>query len=56
MQTEAIISILLDAATFLKTSVQDVAGQSIKHAYEVAKNYLRKKLGEDSEAAKTRKR
>ena len=52
MQTEAIISILLDAAAFLNTSVQEVAAQSIKDAYEAAKNYLRRKFGKDSEGAK----
>jgi hypothetical protein len=52
MQTEAIITTLLAAATFLKRPLQDVAGQPLKDAYEAAKHYLRRKFGQDSEAAK----
>ncbi|MDE3084203.1 MAG: hypothetical protein KGJ37_03150 [Verrucomicrobiota bacterium] len=52
MQTEAIIATLLAAAAFLKRPIQDVTAQSLKDAYEATKNYLRKKFGEDSEAAK----
>ena len=51
MQTEAIITTLLAAAAFLKRPFQDVASQPLKDAYEAAKNYLRKKFGEGTEAA-----
>jgi predicted small secreted protein len=52
MQTDAIITTLLAAAAFLKRPLQDVTAQPLKDAYEAAKNYLRKKFGEGSEAAK----
>ena len=52
MQTEAIITPLLSAARFLKKPIQDVAGQSLKDAYEATKSYLRKKFGDGSEADK----
>ena len=52
MQTEAIITTLLTAAAFLKKSLRDFASDSLKTAYETAKDYLRNKLGENSEAAK----
>ncbi len=51
MQTEFILSTLLAAAAFLKHPIQDVACQSIKDAYQAAKAYLTKKLGERSPAA-----
>src|SRR5258708_6605954 len=51
MNTEAIIATLLAAAAFLKRPIQDVASQSIKDAYGAVKDYLRRKLGEHSEAA-----
>jgi hypothetical protein len=52
MQTEAIITNLLDAARFLKQPIRDVAGQTVKDAYEAAKSCLRKILGIDSDGAK----
>ena len=52
MQTEAIITTLLDAARFLKQPIRDVAGQAVKEAYEAAKSCLRKILGIDSDGAK----
>ena len=52
MQTEAIITTLLDAARFLKQPIRDVGGQAVKDAYEAAKSYLRKILGIDSDGAK----
>jgi hypothetical protein len=52
MQTEAIITTLLAAAAFLKHPLRDIAGQSLKDAYEAAKTYLRTKFVEGSEAAK----
>lgn len=51
MQTEAIITTLLAAAAFLKKALNDVAGQSLKDAYDSAKSYLRKKFGEGSEGS-----
>lgn len=44
MQTDAIISALLSAAAFLKKSINDVATQSLRDAYDTAKDYLRKKF------------
>ena len=38
MQTEATTTTLLTAAAFLKETIQDVASQSLKDAYETAKN------------------
>jgi hypothetical protein len=52
MQTEAIITNLLDAARFLNQPIRDVAGQTVKDAYEAAKSCLRKILGIDSDGAK----
>jgi hypothetical protein len=52
MQTETIFAVLLAAAAFLKRPVQEVASQSVRDAYEAAKAYLRRKFGENSEAAK----
>ena len=52
MQTESIITTLLAAAAFLKKPIQDVAGRSVKDAYDAAKYYLRRKLGETTDAAK----
>ncbi len=52
MQTEAIITTLLAAATLLKKSVQVAACEALTHAYKTAKDYLRQKFGEDTEAAK----
>jgi hypothetical protein len=52
MQTESIITTLFAAAAFLKKPIQDVAGQSVKDAFDAAKYYLRRKLGETSDAAK----
>ena len=51
MQTEAIINTLLTAAAFLKKPFQDAASLSLKDAYETAKNYLRNKFGDGTEAA-----
>ena len=52
MQTETIITTLLAAAALLKQSVQTAACETLSHAYEAAKDYLRRKLGEGTEAAK----
>ena len=52
MQTEAIITTLLTAAACLKKSLHTVASDSLETAYEAARNYLRRKFGEESEAAK----
>lgn len=52
MQTEAIITTLLDAARFLKQPIGDIASQSLKDAYEAAKSYLRNRFGHDSDGAK----
>jgi hypothetical protein len=52
VQTESIITTLLAAAAFLKNPIQDVAYRSVKDAYEAAKYYLRRKLGDSSDAAK----
>lgn len=46
------LSTLLHAASYLKKPVQDVATESIKDAYAALKSHLRKKFGEQSEAAK----
>lgn len=52
MQTEAIITILLSAAAFLKEPVRALASQSLKDVYATVKYYLRRKFGEGSNAAK----
>jgi hypothetical protein len=52
MKPEEIVSVLLNAAAFLKKPVQDVAGQSIKDGYDALKAYLKRKIagGEATEA------
>lgn len=52
MPIETIITTLLAAAAFLKNPIQDVACQSLKDAYDTVRCYLRRKLGEQSDAAK----
>lgn len=52
MNTEAIIATLLSAAAFLKKPVQDAATQSVKDLFTDVRNYLRRKFGEGSDAAK----
>jgi len=50
MQTENMVDVLLSAAAFLKKPFQDAASLPLKDAYDAAKAYLRKKLGEHSTA------
>lgn len=52
MQTEFIITTLLDAAAFLKHPLEGLAVQAVRDAYVAAKTYLKQKLGKGSEAAK----
>jgi hypothetical protein len=51
MQTEIIFATLLAAAAFLKKPVQDLVTGSLRDAYDATKAHLRKKFGENSEAA-----
>lgn len=51
MQTETIFATLLTAAAFLKKPVQDLVTGSLRDAYDATKAHLRKKFGENSEAA-----
>ncbi len=51
MTTETIIATLLRAASCLKTPTQEVAAQSLKDAYGVAKDYLARKLRGHPDAA-----
>ena len=50
MQTKSIISTLLAASAFLKKPFQEIASQSLKDAYEVARAFLRKKLAANPDA------
>jgi hypothetical protein len=52
MHTESIVTTLLAAAAFLKKPIQDLTCQSLKDAYDAARYYLRRRLGEQSDAAK----
>jgi hypothetical protein len=52
MQTESIFSTLLAAAALLKHSVQGVASQAVRDAYEAAKSYLRKKFAANPDATR----
>ncbi len=50
MNTDSILSTLLEAATFLKHAAQTVATQAVADAYTAVKNYLLAKLRLDPEA------
>ena len=52
METDSIFATLLAAAAFLKKPMQEVASHSLKNAYDAAKAYLLRKLGENSEAGR----
>jgi hypothetical protein len=52
MGTDSIFATLLMAAAFLKKPMQEVASHSLKDAYDAAKAYLLRKLGESSEAGR----
>ena len=52
METDSIFATLLAAAAFLKKPMQEVASHSLKDAYDAAKAYLLRKLGESSEAGR----
>ena len=52
METDSIFATLLAAAAFLKKPMQEVASHSLKNAYDAAKGYLLRKLGENSEAGR----
>jgi hypothetical protein len=52
MQLDTIIQTLLSAAAFLKKPVQHAAADSIKPLFEATCDYLRRKLGPDSDGAK----
>src|SRR5664280_1377250 len=52
METDSIFAPLLAAAAFLKKPMQEVASHSLKDAYDAAKAYLLRKLGENSEAGR----
>ena len=51
MTTETIIATLVRAAACLKTPMQEVAAQSLRDAYGVAKDYLARKLRRHPDAA-----
>lgn len=50
MQLEAILSVILSGAHYLKKPFEDVSAQAIKDAYSSAKEYLVKKLSGNSAA------
>ena len=52
METDSIFAPLLAAAAFLKKPMQEVASHSLKDAYDAAKAYLLRKLGDNSEAGR----
>jgi len=52
METDSIFATLLAAAAFLKKPMQEVTSHSLKGAYDAAKAYLVRKLGENSEASR----
>ena len=52
METDSIFATLLAAAAFLKKPMQEVASHSLKDAYDAAKAYLLRKLGDNSETGR----
>jgi len=52
METDSIFATLLAAAAFLKKPMQEVASHSLKDAYDAAKAYLLRRLGDNSETGR----
>jgi len=52
MEADSIFATLLAAAAFLKKPMQEVASHSLKDAYDAAKAYLLRKLGDNSETGR----